>query len=154
MNSLRFTFALSALVVFSPAPAQEEDIDVRAVIEARQSALRDIGEAFKGINDELKRSSPALAKIREHARLIDSMSKHQGKWFPEGTGQDADVINAAKDEIWERPTDFKAGQVAMSAEAAKLAKVAAGDDVGAIKKQTQALGKTCKGCHDQFREED
>lgn len=153
MNSTRIALTIVALVATSVA-AQEEDIDARVVIEGRQSSLRDIGEAFKGINDELKKSSPALPKIREHARLIDELSKHQNKWFPAGTGQDADVINAAKDEIWEDPAEFEAGQVAMSAEAAKLAKVAAGNDVGAIKKQARALGSTCKACHDRFREED
>lgn len=153
MKSLIPSFVFFTLAA-SPLCAEDEEIDPRAVIEARQSSLRDIGEAFKGINDELKKSNPALAKIREQARLIDQLSKHQAKWFPEGTGQDADVINAAKDEIWEQPTEFKAGQVAMSAEAAKLAKIAAGNDVAAIKKQAQALGKTCKGCHDSFREED
>lgn len=154
MNSIRFVVALLA-VAATPVTAQEEDeIDARAVIESRQSALRDIGEAFKGINDELKKSNPALATIREHARAIDALSKHQTKWFPAGTGQDADVINAAKDEIWERQAEFKAGQTAMSAEAAKLAKVAAGNDIAAIKKQAQSLGRTCKSCHDDFREED
>ena len=153
MNSFSLAFAVLTLAAFS-VHAEDEEIDPRAVIEARQSSLRDIGEAFKGINDELKRSNPALAKIREQAQLIDQLSKHQAKWFPEGTGQDADVINAAKDEIWEQPAEFKAGQAAMSAEAAKLAKIAAGNDVVAIKKQAQTLGKTCKSCHDAFREED
>lgn len=153
MSSLRYCFALLALASV-PASAEDEDIDPRVVIESRQSALRDIGEAFKVINDALKKSNPALAKIREQAQLIESLSKHQAKWFPEGTGQDADVINAAKDEIWEQPEKFKAGQVAMSAEAAKLVKISAGDDLAAIKKQAQALGKTCKACHDTFREED
>jgi cytochrome c556 len=153
MSSLRYCFALLALATV-PASAEDEDIDPRVVIESRQSALRDIGEAFKGINDALKKSNPALAKIREQAQLIESLSKHQAKWFPEGTGQDADVINAAKDEIWEQPEKFKAGQAAMSAAATKLVKIAAGDDLAAIKKQAQALGKTCKACHDTFREED
>ena len=40
------------------------------------------------------------------------------------------------------------------AQAAKLVKVANGGDVAAIKAQSQALGKTCKSCHDKFREEE
>ena len=154
MNSFRIAVALLAIGATPVIAQEEEDIDAKAVIESRQSALRDIGEAFKGIMDELKKSTPALASLREHAQVIDTLSKHQHKWFPEGTGQDADVINAAKNEIWERPAEFKAGQTAMSAEAAKLATVTAGTDLAAIKKQAQALGRTCKSCHDDFREED
>jgi cytochrome c556 len=153
MNLTR-TACLLALSLCVGNTFADEDIDERAVIEARQSALRDIGSAFKGINDELKKSSPALAKIRDHALTIEQLSQRQASWFPEGTGQDADVINAAKDEIWERPDEFAAAQQAMTAEIKKLVQVSGGTDVGAIKKQAQALGRTCKSCHDKFREED
>jgi cytochrome c556 len=153
MKSKPFTCVLALLIAAAPALA-DEDLDERAVIEARQSALRDIGSAFKSINDELKKSAPALAKIRERALKIEQLAQHQARWFPEGTGQDAGVINAAKDEIWERPDEFAAAQQAMAAEIGKLVQVANGTDVGAIKKQAQALGRTCKGCHDKFREED
>jgi cytochrome c556 len=134
--------------------AQEDEVDPQPIIEGRQSALRDIGGAFKGINDELKKSSPLLPVIRQYARQIDDLSKQQKFWFPIGTGPETEIEMQAKAEIWKKPAEFKAGQVAMSEQAAKLAKVADGNDVGAIKAQWQALGKTCKGCHDQFREED
>jgi cytochrome c556 len=153
MKSKPLSCVLALLLAAAPAAA-DEDIDERAVIEARQSALRDIGAAFKGINDELKKSSPALVKIREHALKIEQLAQHQGRWFPEGTGQDADVLNAAKDEIWERPDEFAAAQQAMTVEIGKLVQVSNGTDVGAVKKQAQALGRTCKSCHDKFREDD
>jgi cytochrome c556 len=134
--------------------AQEDDFDPEPVIEGRQSALRDIGGAFKGINDELKKSSPVLAVIRQYSQQIEDLSKQQKFWFPPGTGPETEIEMQAKPEIWKKPAEFKKGQDAMSEQAAKLTKVAAGSDVGAIKSQWQALGKTCKGCHDQFREED
>lgn len=134
--------------------AQEDDFDPRPVIEGRQSALRDIGAAFKGINDEFKKSAPSLPSIRQYARQIDELSKQQKFWFPPGTGPESEIETLAKPEIWKQPVEFKAGQAALNEHAAKLVKVAAGEDVGAIKAQTQALGKTCQGCHDKFREED
>jgi cytochrome c556 len=132
----------------------DEDIDPQPVIEGRQSALRDIGAAFKGINDELKKSTPSLPVIRQYAQQIDQLSKHQGSWFPPGTGPDSDVITAAKAEIWQQPAQFKAAQAAFGEQATKLVKIAAGSEVAAIKSQWQALGRTCKGCHETFREED
>jgi cytochrome c556 len=132
----------------------QEDFDPQPVIEGRQSALRDIGGAFKGINDELKKPQPSLPTIRMYAKQIEELSRQQKLWFPPGTGPESDIETAAKPEIWQQPAKFKAGQVAMGEQAAKLAKVAAGDDVKAIKAQWQALGQTCKGCHDTFREED
>jgi cytochrome c556 len=135
------------------ANAQEE-FDPAPIIEGRQSALRDIGAAFKGINDEFKNSNPSLALIRQYAAQIDDLVKQQKFWFPPGTGPETEIETAAKPLIWKQPAEFKAGQAALSEQAAKLAKVAAGSDTAAIKAQSQALGKTCKGCHDKYREED
>lgn len=152
---MKFPAMSCALLCAIALPAvADEDIDPRAVIEARQSALRDIGAAFKGINDELRKSKPALATIRERAQQIDQRWQRHEAWFPEGTGQDADIINAAKDDIWDEPTKFDAARQAMSAELAQLLTVVRGEDLGAIRKQTQTLARTCKGCHDRFREED
>jgi cytochrome c556 len=132
----------------------EDDFDPEPIIEGRQAALRDIGAAFKGINDELKKAQPALGMIRQYARQIDELSSQQKFWFPKGTGPESDIETLAKPEIWQQPAEFTAGQAAMSEQAAKLAKATGGNDLGAIKAQWQALGKTCKGCHDKYREED
>jgi cytochrome c556 len=142
-----------AVICVGMALAQE-DFDPQPIIEGRQSGLRDIGAAFKGINDELRRSAPSLPLIRQYARQIADLSQQQKFWFPPGTGPEAEIETQAKPEIWERPAEFKAGQAAMAEQAAKLVQVVAGDDVAAIRAQTQALGKACKSCHDRFREED
>lgn len=134
--------------------AADEDFDPQPVIEGRQAALRDIGAAFKGITDEFKKSAPSLPVIRQYARQIDELSKQQTFWFPPGSGPESDIETAAKPEIWQQPAQFKAGQAEFGEQAAKLMKVSAGTDISAIKAQWQALGKTCKGCHEKFREED
>lgn len=146
--------ALGIAVCGGVVIAQEDDFDPQPVIEGRQSGLRDIGAAFKEISDELKKSSPSLPLIRQYARQIDDLSQQQKFWFPPGTGPESDIETAAKPEIWQQPAVFKAGQAEMTKQAAKLAQIAAGTDVGAIRAQWQALGKTCKGCHDKFREEE
>ena len=132
----------------------DEDFDPQPIIEGRQSALRDIGAAFKGINDEFKKSSASLPLIRQYARQIDDLSRQQQRWFPAGTGRESDIETAARPEIWRQPTQFKAGQAAFREQVEKLVQVAAGDDLAAIRSQAQVLGKACKSCHDRFREKD
>jgi len=136
------------------ALAQEEHFDPEEVIGNRQAALREIGAAFKGITDELRKSQPMMALIRQYAKQIDDLAKQQHLWFPPGTGPESEIETAAKPEIWQKPAEFKAGQTAMAEQAAKLAQVAAGTDVKAIRAEWQALGRTCKSCHDKFREEE
>ncbi len=146
--------SLIALAACTGIAFAQEDFDPQPIIEGRQSALRDIGAAFKGITDELRKSQPSLPLIRQYARQIEDLSQQQKFWFPPGTGPEADIETAAKPVIWERPAEFKAGQAAMGEQATKLAKIAGGDDLKAIRAQWQALGRTCKGCHDKFRAEE
>jgi len=146
--------SITLLLTLGPAVAQEDDFDPQPIIEGRQAALRDIGAAFKGINDELKKSQPTLALIRQYARQIADLTKEQKFWFPKGTGPETEIEMQAKADIWNRPAEFKSGQDALTQQVAKLQAVTGGSDVGAIKAQTQALGRTCKSCHDKFREED
>ena len=47
--------------------------------------------------------------------------------------------------------DFKAKLEKMQGEAAKLAEVAKGGDLAAIKAQFGETGKACKACHDKYR---
>lgn len=145
---------MMAVSAIAGSVAADEEFDPEPVIEGRQSALRDIGAAFKGITDELKRPTPSLPIIRQYAHQIDDLSKHQQRWFPAGTGPESEIETAARPEIWKQPAEFKAAQKTFGEQALKLAQVADGNDLGAIKAQWQALGKTCKGCHEKFREKD
>jgi cytochrome c556 len=145
--------AALALTTFCTAQA-DEDFDPQIVIEGRQANLRDLGGAFKNISDELKKSQPVLAVVRQYARQIDDLAKQQKFWYPHGSGPDSEIETAAKQEIWTQPKKFAEAQTAMTTAAASLLQVTAGNDVAAIRKQQQALGRTCKGCHDAFREEE
>lgn len=151
---MKSTVLVCVLVASIGAVVAQEEFDPQPVIEGRQAALRDIGAAFKNINDELKRSQPSIPLIRQNANQIDDLVKQQRFWFVAGTGPETEIEMKAKALIWTQPADFKAGQAALTEQAAKLAKVSAGQDLAAIKAQTQALGRTCKSCHDKYREED
>jgi len=150
----KFPLAIALSISFLTIAQAQEDFDPQPIIEGRQAALRDIGAAFKGINDEFKKSQPTLALIRQYARQIDDLTKQQKFWFPKGTGPETEIEMQAKPEIWQKPAEFKGAQDALTQQVSKLVAVTAGTDLAAIKAQTQQLGRTCKGCHDKFREED
>lgn len=147
-------FVLAVVAALGVGTGVAEDFDPEPIIQGRQAGLRDIGAAFKAISDELKASSPVLATLRHNAKQIEDLTTQQKFWFPAGTGPDADIETQAKPEIWQFAAEFKARQDAFSQEARKLAQIAAGEDVSAIRVQWRELGKTCKSCHEKFREED
>jgi cytochrome c556 len=131
-----------------------DEMDPQVVIEGRQANLRDLGAAFKAISDELKKPSPALPVIRQYAGQVDDLAHQQRFWFPSGSGPESEIETEAKPEIWTRKKEFADAQLALINESARLRQVAAASDVDAIKLQYRAVSKTCKGCHEAFREEE
>jgi cytochrome c556 len=133
---------------------QADEIDPQVVIEGRQANLRDLGAAFKAIADELKKPSPALPVIRQYAAQVDNLAQQQRFWFPVGSGPESEIETDAKPEIWTRTKEFADAQLALSNESARLRQLAADSDIESIRSQYRAVGRTCKGCHDVFREEE
>jgi cytochrome c556 len=156
MRSLRITGVLLALGTCAciGISVAEEEFDPQPVIEGRQAALRDIGGAFKGISDELKASSPSIPTISHYARQIDDLARQQKFWFPAGTGPEAQIETRAKPQIWQSPEEFRKAQSVFSQQVQKLVKAAESGNVATIQTQWRELGKSCKACHDEFREEE
>ena len=78
------------------------------LVQARQASYKQILGAFKGINDQLKASDPALPTIRQHSAVIARLAPQVSGWFPAGTGAEAGVRTRAKAEIWSSRPAFQA----------------------------------------------
>ncbi|MFZ4625258.1 MAG: c-type cytochrome [Rhodoferax sp.] len=59
----------------------------------------------------------------------------------------------AKPAVWQDAAGFKQAQDSYQARVAQLAKVAGSADLPAIRSAVDAVEKSCKACHDQFRNE-
>ena len=144
-NALIAAFATFAtLATASAAPLD--------TIRTRIAGYRELGAAFKGINDGL-RSDPQVVLILQSARQVVNASRQQYTWYPAGTGPQPGVKSAAKPAIWAKQIPFKAAQDAFAREAAAMQRIAGGGNAAAMRAQAKKLGATCKGCHDQFRNE-
>jgi cytochrome c556 len=84
------------------------------------------------------------AKLKELAALIP------GKYTVD-TRQFKDTKTESLDNIWTSLADFKAKADAMGTAAGALADAAKTGDRAASMKAVPALGKTCGGCHDNYR---
>jgi cytochrome c556 len=120
-------------------------------IKARQTHYKEIGKAMKAISDELKKSDPGIPIIQENASRMAQLAPQIQGWFPSGSGSEVGLKTAARAEIWSKPEQFRQAASAFVQESANLARIAQGGDLSAIRTAVPAVGKTCKGCHDQFR---
>lgn len=57
----------------------------------------------------------------------------------------------AKPEVWSKASEFKQAQDVYMAAVDKLLGVASSADMPAIRASVEAVQKSCKNCHDQFR---
>lgn len=132
-------------------PLQKEQ--ALALMKERHENYEKIGDAMKAISRELKGDSPDLGKVRAGAATIARLAPQVPTWFPAGTGPDVGKTEA-RAEIWAKPEDFaaKAGSFREAASAFETA--ARGSDLAAIRSAHANLGKSCKACHDSYREEE
>jgi len=77
--------------------------------------------------------------VKGHAHALVELAKIAGKVFPKGS-HEGDT--GALPVIWEKPDAFKKSYGAFVADTG---------DMGQIGAALGGLGKSCKGCHDDFR---
>lgn len=135
-----------AVAAQAAAPAQ--------TIEARQKSLKEMGKAMKGAGDSFKSGNPDAAVIKASAATVAGYADKLGTWFPKGTGAEAGVKTAAKAEIWTDQAGFKKAAADFSAAAKGFKSAADTGDLAAAGKAMGALGGTCKGCHEKFKNKD
>ena len=125
--------------------------DSKGIIKYRQNVMKSTAGHMGAIVDILKNDLPLQAHILDHARSIQQNSKMTLAMFPKGTGLGN---TKAKPAIWENWSKFESAVQDFERESVKLAKMAESGDMEALSKQVRATGKTCGGCHRNFRKRD
>ena len=125
--------------------------DSKGIIKYRQNVMESTAGHMGAIVDILKNDLPLQAHILDHARSIQQNSKMTLATFSKGTGLGN---TKAKPAIWENWSKFESAVQDFERESAKLVKVAESGDMEALAKQVRATGKTCGGCHRNFRKRD
>lgn len=124
------------------------------IVAQRLAGYRELGAAFKNVNDQLRSGTPQGVVLQLSARQIRDVARAQYGWFPAGSGPKPGVKTRAKAEIWSQPAQFKAAQDAFAVQANAFQKLAAAGDVAGMKAQSRKLGATCASCHRAFRVEE
>lgn len=125
----------------------------KRLMHDRHEGMEDIGDAMKLVSRELKGGTPDLAKLRAGAATIARLGPQVTGWFPPGTGPDVGKTEAMA-EIWQKPEDFAAKRDSFQEAALAFDAAAKGGDLAAIRAAHGELGKSCKACHDLYREKD
>ena len=150
MRLRNLAIAVLAVAVATPLIAAATPADA---VRTRVSGLRELGAAFKSVNDALRSPTPQTMLIQISARQISGAARAQYNWFPAGSGPQAGLKTAAKPAIWGQSARFKQAQDAFATQATAFQRAAQGGNMDLVRAEARKLGQTCKGCHDTFRNE-
>jgi cytochrome c556 len=135
--------ALTALLT-SQAFAADPVTERKEVFKQYKQTVGQMGKVVKGQSPYNK---DEFAKLAAH---LDMLAQQPWQYFPAGSDKGK---TDARPEIWTKPTEFQKDIDSHKAETAKLKQVADDGDLNAIKAQFGAVQKTCKACHDSFRQD-
>ena len=144
-----FTLLLAAAAMLLPAAASAQDAE--AVINYRKGVM----QGFRHANGALRAISRdgvdfSDDHVLQNALIIQALANMVGDLFPEGTGTEAGETRALP-SIWQDNAKFVAALEKSQRAAEAMIVAAETGDIGEVRKAIGALGKSCGGCHEDFR---
>jgi cytochrome c556 len=144
----RYIFGSLGLVLFIYAGIASSQ-SIEKAIKYRQGAFAVMGWNFGAIVDMIKGKRPFDQEdFARRAKLISDVS------FAPIEGFIADSFEGptkSKAEIWTNFADFEVKMKQMQEAAIHLSTISLSGDYDASKRAAIKLGKTCKSCHDEYR---
>lgn len=144
------TLALATALTATAIPAMAQFQKPEDAVKYRQSAFSVMAAHFGRLGAMANGKAPFDAKMaEENAAVVEFMSKLPWAGFAANT---EGVKSKAKPEMWAEKAKFDQGAEKMRAEAAKLAVASKAGNLDALKAAFGETAKTCKACHDAYRE--
>jgi len=151
MNRLALTVIAAAATLTSLGAAAQFQKPEDA-IKYRQSVMTVMGNHLGRVAAMVQGRVPFDAKVAaDNAAIVVTMSKLP--WVAFGDGTDKGMPTRAKPDIWKEAAKFKDLQTKMMADAEKFEAAAKTGSLDNIKAALGPLGRACKSCHDDFRNE-
>ncbi len=120
------------------------------LVKQRQAAMTLQGKYWGPIAGMASGKTPYNAEtIARNAPILEVLSKMPWDGFTENTKGEK---SAALPAVWTDNAKFKTAAERLQTTAAQLAKVSKGGDEATVKAALADVGKSCGGCHDDFRE--
>ena len=144
--SVMLVASAAALVTLDAAAQAKPEV----LVKQRQAAMTLQAKYLGPMGAMAQGKAPYNADVvRRNAAYLEMLSKMPWDGFDPSTKGEK---SAALPAIWEKSGDFKQAAEHFENEAAKLAQVSKSGDESAVKAQIGAVGKSCGGCHEHFRE--
>ncbi|NKD54541.1 MULTISPECIES: c-type cytochrome [unclassified Haematospirillum] len=145
MHAIKSMALVTSCLLALPICAQAGE---KETIKYRENNMEIIGSHMNSIVAIIKEQVPHKEHLATHASGLSAAAKMSSAAFKEKTsGGDT----TAKDTIWSDSAKFDEAMQMMLTSTAKLETAAASGDMSAVQAAVGDVGKSCKNCHDTFR---
>jgi cytochrome c556 len=144
------SLAVAATAIVLAAPASAQFAKPEDALKYRQSVMFVMGQHFGRIGAMVNGKAPYDAKAAiDNAEIVAEMSKLPWPGFVQSTENLKPT--KAKPEIWSEPAKFKEHSEKLQDATPKLLAAAKTNNLDTLKTAFGETSKTCKGCHDNYR---
>lgn len=142
--------AVFAVSTASAAPATS-DKQARTAVKFRQSLLQLVRSNMGDLGAMAKGQKPFDAAVMEkNGMRLEQLALMLEDYFATDTRK-YKTDTSALDKIWEEPADYSAKINALIEASRNLQAVAKAGDESKFRKAIGGVGRTCKGCHDEYK---
>lgn len=121
-------------------------------VEAREKLMKTMGGGMKALTQFLKGEAGGPAEVKKAASDIAGVAAHDPMGvFPKGTALGVGD-SAAKPALWDNWPKAAGLWGDLKTASATLVQAADRGDKAAVAAATQAVGKVCQSCHEEFRQ--
>ena len=138
----------AALIVTATSTHAEEPENY---IKYRKAMMTALGGHMAAASQIVRGKVSPEGDLAMHAQAMSELTVNLTRLFPKGSDFGE---TKAKAEIWENWEKFEKAAMDAKNATAKFAETVAGGDENAIAAAHKDVGKGCKACHEDFREED
>jgi cytochrome c556 len=126
-----------------------KDTHPEQLVTKRQALFKQFTKTFEPLGLVARnRQDYVRADFMASALALQELSSQPWAYF---TADGNYPPTRAKPEVWSQAGEFKLAQDSFLANVKKLADVSGSADLPAIRASVEAVEKSCKSCHDQFR---
>ena len=145
---LRTGLVILSTATLLTACGEPEDTRPGEPVKQRQTAFKDIIKSFEPMGVMLRKGTYDAERVEKFtAELIARRDQPWGHFGPDTNYPPS----KATPEVWSKPAEYKKPADEHQALIVKLAEAAKGGDLAQIRPAFGAAQKTCKACHEVFK---
>ena len=144
--------ALTAIALLFASAALADD-DPNKTVKYRAQVMSGVGAHMGASATIVKGEVGRVEDLKVHARAMADAATYFDQLFPKGTGPDATKTEALP-KVWDDWEGFVKANDAFEEASKAFVEAAETGDMAKIKPAFGKLGKSCGGCHDNYKKDD